>query len=62
VDAGFVESCIRALGADRVIFGTDIPLLNPWPQIEKVRQVKVSEAERDLLMGGNILRLMGVAA
>lgn len=62
VDAGFVESCIRALGADRVIFGTDIPLLNPWPQLEKVRQVNVNDAERSLLMGGNILRLMGVAA
>jgi hypothetical protein len=57
-----VECCTRTLGADRVIFGTDVPLHNPWPQLEKVHQVNLSEAERDLLMGGNILRLMGVAA
>ena len=62
VDAGFVECCIRTLGADRVIFGTDVPLLNPWPQLEKVNQVKLIEAERALLMGGNILRLMGLIA
>lgn len=62
VDTGFVEACIRALGADRVIFGTDVPLLDPWPQLEKARQVRLTGEERALYMGGNILRLMGVEA
>jgi hypothetical protein len=62
VDTGFVETCIRTLGADRVIFGTDVPLLDPWPQLEKARQVRLSDEERALYMGGNILRLMGVSA
>lgn len=62
VDAGFVAACIRTLGAQKVIFGTDIPLLDPWPQLEKLRQVDVSDEDRALLMGGNILRLMGVSA
>jgi predicted TIM-barrel fold metal-dependent hydrolase len=62
IDTGFVETCIRTLGADRVIFGTDVPLLDPWPQLEKARQVQLSEEERALYMGGNILRLMGVEA
>ena len=62
VDSSFVTTCIRELGADRIIFGTDIPLLDPWPQWTKVHQVDVTNAERALLMGGNILRLMGVAA
>jgi uncharacterized protein len=61
IDAGFVETCIRTLGADRVIFGTDVPLLDPWPQLEKARQVRLCDEERALYMGGNILRLMGVA-
>jgi uncharacterized protein len=60
IDTGFVESCIRTLGADRIIFGTDVPLLDPWPQLEKARQVRLSDEERALYMGGNILRLMGV--
>ena len=62
VDSSFVESCMRELGADRIIFGTDIPLLEPWPQLAKVMEVRVSEEDRALLMGGNILRLMGVSA
>jgi hypothetical protein len=62
IDTGFVETCIRRLGADRVIFGTDVPLLDPWPQLEKARQVRLSDEERAFYMGGNILRLMGVKA
>lgn len=62
VDSSFVESCIRELGADRVIFGTDIPLLDPWPQWMKVHETRITDEERALLMGGNILRLMGVSA
>ncbi len=62
IDTGFVETCIRTLGADRVIFGTDVPLLDPWPQLEKARQVRLSEEERASYMGGNILRLMGLKA
>jgi hypothetical protein len=62
VDVGFVQTCIRTLGADRVIFGTDVPLLDPWPQLEKACQVQLTNEERALYMGGNILRLMGLEA
>lgn len=62
VDTGFVEACVQVLGADRVIFGTDVPLLDPWPQLAKVKETRLTDAERALLMGGNILRLMGVSA
>lgn len=62
IDTGFVEACVAALGADRIIFGTDIPLLDPWPQLAKIRETRLSDEDRNLVMGGNILRLMGVAA
>ncbi len=62
VDTGFVESCVAALGAERVIFGTDVPLLDPWPQLAKVKETRLADEQRALLMGGNILRLMGVNA
>jgi predicted TIM-barrel fold metal-dependent hydrolase len=61
VDSSFVTTCIRELGPERVIFGTDIPLLDPWPQFAKVNEVAVDDDARRLLMGGNILRLMGAA-
>jgi len=62
VDSGFVATCIRELGARRVIFGTDIPLLDPAPQLAKALAVDVPAEEKALYMGGNILRLMGVGA
>jgi uncharacterized protein len=62
IDMGFLEACVEALGADRIIFGTDMPLLDPWPQLDKVRQTRVAPEALGKIMGGNILRLMGVAA
>lgn len=61
IDTGFVEACVAALGARKIIFGTDIPLLDPWPQLVKIRETRLTEEDRKLVMGGNILRLMGVA-
>jgi uncharacterized protein len=60
IDTGFVEACVAALGPERIIFGTDTPLLDPWPQLVKIRDSRLSPAELELIMGGNILRLMGV--
>jgi uncharacterized protein len=62
IDTGFVETCVAALGANRILFGTDTPLLDPWPQLVKIRETRLSKQDRELIMGGNILRLMGVAA
>jgi len=61
IDMGFVEACVAALGAERIVFGTDTPLLEPWVQLAKLRQTKLTGPELDLILGGNILRLMGVA-
>ena len=62
IDTGFLETCVAALGAERIIFGTDTPLLDPWPQLTKIRETRLSPADLDLILGGNIMRLMGVAA
>jgi predicted TIM-barrel fold metal-dependent hydrolase len=61
VDSSFVRTCIEELGPDRVLFGTDIPLLDPWAQLAKVMEVAIDAEAKALLMGGNILRLMGAA-
>lgn len=60
IDTGFVENAVSILGADRILFGTDTPLLDPWPQLAKIRETRLSDEDRKLIMGGNILRLMGV--
>lgn len=62
IDTGFVETCVATLGAKKILFGTDTPLLDPWPQLVKIRETRLSDEDRQMIMGGNILRLMGVAA
>ena len=61
-DTGSLEACVDALGPRRIIFGTDTPLLDPWPQLTKICETRVAKQDLDLILGGNILRLMGVAA
>jgi predicted TIM-barrel fold metal-dependent hydrolase len=61
IDLGFVETCVETLGAERIIFGTDTPLLDPCFQLSKVRETRVSAGDLELILGGNILRLMGFA-
>ena len=61
IDTGFVEAAVAALGARKILFGTDTPLLDPWPQLVKIRETRLADEDRKLIMGGNILRLMGIA-
>ncbi|MGH9469079.1 MAG: amidohydrolase family protein [Terriglobia bacterium] len=62
IDAGFLEAAVSALGAEKIIFGTDMPLLDPWVQSAKITETRLSAEDKNLIMGRNILRLMGLAA
>jgi len=58
--AGSVEACVAAVGPQRVVFGTDMPLLEPEVQIEKVYAAEIDAETRRLILGGNAARLFGV--
>ena len=62
IDTNFVATAVRELGAKRIIFGTDTPLLDPYVQRAKIEETPISAGERALIMGGNILRLIGEGA
>lgn len=58
-----VLEAIHALGADRVCFGSDAPFRNPYvirAMYEAFMDGQLSEAEQEMVMGGNIVRLFGV--
>ncbi len=61
IDTGFLETCVRELGPEKIIFGTDIPLLDPYFQLSKVRDTNVAADGLKKILGGNIRRLMGLA-
>jgi len=62
VDSGFVTTAVETLGAEKVVFGTDTPLLDPYVQQAKIANARLDGRARELVMGGNILRLMDLAA
>jgi predicted TIM-barrel fold metal-dependent hydrolase len=59
-ERGIVESAVAAVGAERVLFGTDLPLLDPCSSLYKVYDAEISEEEKALILGGNMSRLTGV--
>lgn len=55
----YLEKAARQLPADKLIFGSDGPLVDSRIELQKIRMLGLGpEAERKIL-GGNILRLLG---
>jgi uncharacterized protein len=54
-----LEQAVRRAGARKVLFGSDGPWLHPGVELAKIRALEISAAERDLIAGGNLLRLIG---
>jgi len=54
-----IEDAIKTLGAERIISGSDSPYIDPRTERDKIGSLAVSEAEKALISGGNIQRLLG---
>ena len=57
-ERGIVENAVAVLGAERILYGSDAPFRNYAAQIAKVMYADITEPERRLLLGGNIMRLL----
>lgn len=49
---------VRRVGPDKLLFGSDGPLLHPALELSKIRLLGLPPAEEMLITGGNILRLV----
>ena len=56
--AGFVEMAVRELGARRLVFGTHLPGRSLGTELAKVLAADLSDADRTLILGGNLRRLL----
>ena len=49
-----LQYLVKVAGADRVVIGTDYPMaMGEFDAVQKIMQLDVSAAERELLLGGN---------
>jgi predicted TIM-barrel fold metal-dependent hydrolase len=54
-----LEQAVRRAGAHKVLFGSDGPWLHPGVELEKIRLLNLGAGDEALVLGGNLLRLIG---
>jgi len=57
---GAIEELVNGAGAERVLYGSDQPLMDPRPQIGKIITADISDEAKRLVLGGNARRLLGL--
>lgn len=55
---GVIEQLVAGAGADRVLFGSDQPLMDPRMQLGRILTADISDDDKRLVMGGNAVRLL----
>ena len=57
---GLVEYAVRKLGAERILYGSDWPIRDFGVQAGRILGAAISERDRELILGGNARRLLGM--
>ena len=55
--SGFVEMAVRELGAERVVYGSDVGGRSFASQLGKVLGADIPESAKALILGGNLRRI-----
>jgi predicted TIM-barrel fold metal-dependent hydrolase len=53
-----LKAAVRRAGAKKILFGSDGPWLHPGVELAKVRAIGLPATEEQLVLGGNLLRLL----
>ena len=59
-DNGMIEFAVEEVGAERVLYGSDLPLLDPALQIAKVTESDLTHEEKEMILHGNIDRILNL--
>ena len=57
---GVVEELVARVGADRVLYGSDLPLMDPRVQLGKIITAAIDDRAKQLILGENARRLLGL--
>lgn len=56
--AGMMEMAVRELGAERIIYGSDIGGRSFSSQLAKIKGAEITEAEKKLILGKNLKQML----
>ena len=59
---GVIEELVEKVGADRVLYGSDMPLMDPRPQIGKIITADIPDGAKRLILGENAGRILKLEA
>jgi predicted TIM-barrel fold metal-dependent hydrolase len=57
---GLLEEMVAAVGAERVLFGTDVPFIDCRSQIGYVASARIPDSQKRLIFGHNAVALFGL--
>lgn len=57
---GMLEIMVKRIGASRILFGSDIPFLDPRYQLGRVLFARISSSQKRKILGLNSARLFGI--
>ena len=57
---GSIEELVEGAGAGRILFGSDMPLMEPRVQMGRVLTARISEQAQRKILGENAARLLGI--
>ncbi|NOZ24358.1 MAG: amidohydrolase family protein [Planctomycetes bacterium] len=52
---------VRVAGPEKLIWGSDAPLMHPYVEMAKVKVLHLPEEQEQLILGGNLMRLLGMS-
>ena len=54
------EQAVSLVGAERILFGSDYPLLEQGRALKEITSLNLSEEAKNLILAGNAQRLLGM--
>jgi predicted TIM-barrel fold metal-dependent hydrolase len=61
VSRKYLDMAAQDIPAERILFGSFAPVLDPRVEIHSVKLLKLPEASKALILGGNMQRLLGLS-
>jgi len=57
---GLVEKMVAEAGSERVLFGTDLPFIDPRQKVGQVAFARITEEAKEKILGLNAAQLFGI--